>query len=262
MTKRGVFLFLLAFWALASAVSAQDKNLSLLDEYSMLSGHIDRAKTAFQSDNLEKCEKEVLFCLGRLPEHHEAHFLLSQILYKRGEFERALEHIQAAEEGFLKLNEAVSLLGQQKMKKQIYNVVNRIDDVQEATEADDAAKSRGSCQVNRYDKAVQDAKEELNKEGRWNETDRSKKISQIPANYHYFHGNDLFRLKRLPEAEAEYLLVIKTDPGHSGAYNNLINLLFMQRRLDEARAFLSQAEAHKAAISPGLKKAVLETARK
>lgn len=50
--------------------------------------------------------------------------------------------------------------------------------------------------------------------------------------------------------------------GYREAYNNLINLLFMQKRLDEVRTFLSQAEAQRSAINSGLKKTVLETAEK
>jgi len=262
MKKSGVFLVWLAVWALAHAVPAQDKNLALLNEYSILSGHIEKAKTAFQRDNLTKCEQEVLFCLERLPEHQEAHFLLSQILYKKGEFEKALEHIQAAEEGYLKMTEAASVLEQQKMKEQLDSVGSLIDNAREAAAADDEANRWGSCQVGRSGKAAQDAKDKLSKEERLYEKGRAKEISPIPANYFYFHGNCLFRLKRLPEAEAQYLQAIKADPRYGEAYNNLINLLFMEKRLDEARTFLSQAEAHEAAITPGLKKAVLEKAGK
>ncbi|MCX6572063.1 MAG: tetratricopeptide repeat protein [Candidatus Aminicenantes bacterium] len=262
MKRRGIFLSWLALWALTQAVSAQDKNLALLGEYSSLSAHIERAKNAFQRDNLAKCEQEVLFCLEKLPEHQEAHFLMSQVLYKRGEFEKALEHILAAEEGYLKLTEAVSFLEQQKIKKKMDNMASLFDDVQEYTVADKAAKSRGSCQPDRYSKDLQDAKDTLAKEERWNEADPNQEASPIRANYHYWHGNCLFRLKQLPETEAEYRLAIKADPRHSEAYNNLINLLFLEKRLDEARAFLSQAEAHKASIHPSLKKAVLEIARK
>jgi len=262
MKKREAFLVWLAVWALAQAVPAQDKNLTLLNEYSILSGHIEKAKTAFQSDHPAQCEQEVLFCLERLPEHHEAHFLLSQILYKRDAFEKALEHIRAAEEGYLKMTAAASILQQQKMREQLDSVGSLIDNAREAAAADDAANRRGSCQVERYGKAAQDAKNKLSKEERLDEMGRDKEISPIPAHYFYFHGNCLFRLKRLPEAEAQYLLAIKADPRYGEAYNNLINLLFMEKRLDEARTFLSQAEAHEAAISPGLKKAVLEKAGK
>ncbi len=262
MKKSGVFLVWLAVWALAHAVPAQDKNFVLLNEYSILSGHIEKAKIAFQKGDLTKCEKDVLFCLKRLPEHQEAHFILSQILYKKGEFEKALEHVQAAEEGYLKMTEAASVLEQKKMKEQLDSVSSLIDNAREAAAAYDAADRRGSCQVERYGKAAQDAKEKLSKEERLDEMGRGKKISPIPANYFYFHGNCLFRQKRLPEAEAQYLKAISADPRDGEAYNNLINLLFMEKRLDEARNFLSQAEAHEAVIAPGLKKAVLEKAGK
>jgi tetratricopeptide (TPR) repeat protein len=262
MRKGKAVLFGLAFWALTQAIFPQDKNLALLGRYSSLSNHIEKAKTAFRRGNMAKCEQEALFCLERLTRHHEAHFLMSQVLYQRGEFGKALEHIQAAEEGYLKLTEAVSLLEQQKLKEKTDSVASLFDDVQEYTVADNATKNRGSCQPDRYAKPLQDAKEKLIKEGRWDERDQGQMISQIPADYHYIHGNCLFRLKRLPEAEAAYLLAIKINPGYGEAYNNLINLLFMQKRLDEARACLSQAEAHKASIHPGLKKAVLETGGK
>lgn len=262
MRKRQAILFWLALWALTQTVSAQDKNFTLLNGYTRLSDHIEKAKTDFRRGNLAKCEQEALFCLERLPEHHEAHLLMSQVLYKRGEFGEALDHIQAAEEGYLKLTEAVSLSEKQKMMEKTENMAGLIDEVRDYTAADSAAKNRNSCQPDQYAKPLQDAKEKLIKEGRSAATDPKQKISQIPADYHYFHGNCLFRLKRLSEAEAEYLLAIKIDPRYGEAYNNLINLLFMQKRSDEARAFLSQAEAHKASIHPGLKKAVLEATGK
>jgi hypothetical protein len=43
---------------------------------------------------------------------------------------------------------------------------------------------------------------------------------------------------------------------------NLINHLFVEKRLAEARFFPARAEAHKAAVNQGLKKAVLETEAK
>jgi pentatricopeptide repeat protein len=262
MKRSRVALFSFVFWALALSLPAQDKNLDLLGEYARLSTPIERAKTAFRRDDLKKCEREALLCLEKLPEHQEAHFLMSQVLYKRGEFEKALEHIRAAEEGYLKLTEAVAAVEQQKIKKQTEKMASLVDDVRDYTAADEAAKSRGSCQPDRYSKDLQDAKDKLAKEGRLTETDPSQYVSPIPANYHYSHGNDLFRLKRQPEAEAEYRLAIQKDPGYGEAYNNLINLLFMQKRIDEARSLLSEAQAHKAPVQPGLKKAVLEAARK
>jgi len=43
-------------------------------------------------------------------------------------------------------------------------------------------------------------------------------------------------LKERPAAEAQYRRALAKDPDLGEAYNNLINLLFMDGRLDEARA--------------------------
>jgi len=261
MKKKIMALFGLVLCALIRIVSAQDKNVALLNAYATLSDRIGRAEAALKRGgrgDLENCEKEALFCLGKLPEHHEAHLLMSQVFYKRGEYVPALEHVRAAEEGFLKLTEAMTVMEQKRMKEQADSVAGLIDDVQDYTAADQAAKSRGSCQPYRYSKDLEDAKNKLIKEGRWTDKDPSQAMTQVPAEYRFWHGNCLFRLKRLPEAEAEYLLAVKINPAYAEAYNNLINLLYIEKRLDEARSLLSQAEAHKASIQPGLKKAVLE----
>ncbi len=257
MKNKSIAMFGLALCALIRIVSAQDKDVALLNEYSRLSDRIDKAAAAFKRGDLDKCEKEVLFCLEKLPQHHEAHLLMSQVFSKRGEYPGALEHIRAAEDGYLKLTEAIAVVEQKRKKAQTDSVANLIDDVQDYASADSATKNRGSCQPDRYSKALEDAKNKLVKEGRWNEKDPAQMMTQVPADYHYLHGNCLFRLKRLPEAEAEYRLAVRINPAFGDAYNNLINILFMEKRLDEARALLAQAEAHKAPVHPGLKKAVL-----
>lgn len=262
MLKKIVFPAWLAACLLAQAIPAQDKDFNLLNEYSMLSSRIEKARTAFTKGNLEKCEQEALYCLKKLADHHEAHYLLTQVLYKRGEFEKALGHIQAAEEGHLKMTEAAFSLEQRRKEEQMDLVGILIENAQVAEAAEKSATQRGSCGVNRFSKATQEAKEKLSKEESLDDTGRSQAYAQIPVNYFYSHGNCLFRLKRLPEAEAQYLRAIDTNPRYGEAYNNLINLLYMEKRLDEARVFAVKAEANQAAINPGLKKAVLEKAGK
>lgn len=260
MIRKYPWLCLLALGVLAQAAPAQDKSLTLLDAYSKLEARVESARTAFRKGNTAKCEREALFCLDRLPAHQEAHFLMSQVLYKKGEFDRALEHVRAAEQGYIEWAEAVAALEQQKLKRQAEGMPDLIDEVQEYADADAAARARGSCQPDRFSKGLQDAKDRLAKEGEENATDLGSRSSRVPAPYHYAHGNCFFRLQRLSEAEAEYRLAVKADPGFGETYNNLINLLFIQKRLDEARECLSQAEAHKARVHPDLKKAVLEMA--
>lgn len=258
MKKAGLAFFGLALCAALRIVSAQDKNVALLNQYSALSEHADRAAAALKHRDLEKCEREALVCLEKLPWHHEARLLMCQVLYKRGDFGGALDHIRAAEDGYLALTGAISAVEQQRKKAQTDSVAGLIDDVQEIGAADAATKGRGSCQPDRYSKALEDAKNKLIKDGQWNDDNPDQATMQIPAQYHYLHGNCLFRLKRLAEAAAEYQLAVRINPDYGDPYNNLINVLFMEKRLEQARAFLAQAEAHKAAVHPGLKQAVLD----
>ncbi len=256
--KKAVFILL---WLLLGGLSAraQDKELALLDGYARLAGHIEAARSAYKKDNVGKCEREVLYCLHRLPEHQEAHFLMSGILSKRGEYGKALEHIRAAEAGFVKWIEAVDMVQLRKQKRQAEKAAMGIDSVIAAAADEAAAIGRGSCQVPTYSRAVEVAKEALAKSERTDDLEQDAAASRIPAAYRLFHGNALFKLGRLPEAETEYRLAIEADPGCAEAYNNLINILFAAKRLDEARALLSQAEARQASIHPGLRKAVLES---
>lgn len=69
------------------------------------------------------------------------------------------------------------------------------------------------------------------------------------------------RLKEGSAAEARYRKALAKDPDLREAYNNLANLLFMGGRVEEARTWLAQAEAHHAPVHPELKKAVLGRSR-
>jgi tetratricopeptide (TPR) repeat protein len=268
MNKKSVILFGLALGVFIGIGPAQVRHVALVDEYSNLAGHIEEARSAFQRGDLAACEKEAQFCLEKVADHHEAHFLIGQVLYKRGEFQKALERAKAAEVGFARWAVAVADLRQPPAHEQGDRLASLSDDVRAAEEAESAALGKESYELDRLTKATRDAKAKLSAVEKAADAEAAAdggtplQILPIPANYHYFHGNCFFMLKRMPEAEAAYRLALKTDPDYGEPYNNLINLLFMERRLDEARALLAQAESHKAVVSPGLKKAVLEKSGK
>jgi len=259
MTRRiSVFLLLAAgLGGLILGLPAQDKDLTLMNAYSTLSPRIERAKTALRKDRLDKCESEALSCLRQLPEHQDAHFLLSQVLYKRGDFGTALDHICAAEVGYVRMARAISALDQRKRKSQSEALETLNKEVADLAAADAAVRGRGSCTPDRYTGALLESKNELaREEEEATRADGNRDLREVPAAYRYLHGNILFRLKRTAEAEAEYRQAIAKDPDFTETYNNLINLLYSGGRLEEARTVLAQAEAHKAKVHPELKKAV------
>ncbi|MCX6571288.1 MAG: tetratricopeptide repeat protein [Candidatus Aminicenantes bacterium] len=258
MRRSRILPYLLVLGVLVPRVWTQDKEMALINAYAALSPHIEKARAAFRKDRLDKCETEALTCLRLLPEHQEAHFLMSLVLYKRGEFSRALEHLQAAEAGYLMIAEALFLVGRQNLQRQSEDVIRLTDELADLAAAYAASKSHGSGLAEKYDQALQDSRQEMTRaEEARGRPDSNREASAIPALYRYWHGNILFMLKRPAEAETEYRQAIAKDPDFRETYNNLINLLFIGGRVDEARAILSQAEVHKAKIHPELKKAVL-----
>jgi Flp pilus assembly protein TadD len=80
----------------------------------------------------------------------------------------------------------------------------------------------------------------------------------VPAEYHFVHGNILFKMKRLDEAQRFYLAAVQADPRHSSAYTNLINIFLMSGDKANALKYLQLAESRKVAVNEKLKKAVLE----
>jgi tetratricopeptide (TPR) repeat protein len=250
-------LFPLAMAATVVAILAFGQE-ALVNCYAALSPHIQKARAAFKKDRLDKCETEAAFCLGKLAEHHEAHFLMSHVLYKRGELEPALAHIEAAEKGYRELSKELALAEKKAGQSQSEDLLRVTEQIADLAGAYAASKSHGNGMSDAYERALVDSRQEMIKaEGERGKSGPQGDGAPVPALYRFWHGNVLFRLKRLREAEVQYKRALATDPDFGEAYNNLINLLYLDGRVDEARQVLAQAEARKAKIHPGLKKAVL-----
>jgi len=259
MRRENKFFVFVAWSAIsAGAVLAQTDDVSILNKYKALESRIEKARKFFLAENYAKCEKEAAGCLEALPDHHEAHFFMAQVLYKRGELDKALEQMLSAESGFVRLQDIVDRVQQKKFEKQLDKKV----DLAEQLEDWSAALEQTTCMKGVYQGIVLDKEGKLNAESKNSESGLAKARARIPAEYAYFHGNCLFRLKKYAEAEEEYKIAIQIDPRHANACNNLINLLYMQKRLAEARILINQAEANNVAIVPGLKNAVFNNGGK
>jgi len=82
--------------------------------------------------------------------------------------------------------------------------------------------------------------------------------AEIPADYFYFHGNILFKMKKFQDAYAQYKEAIRINPQYGDAYKNLANLYYMSKQYQKALDCLSQAEANGVEINPDFRKAVLK----
>lgn len=243
----------LTLWA-----AAQQTDLAILEKYKALLGSMDKARSVFEKGDLAASDKELDKCLKSVPDHHEAHYFKAQIRYKQGDFAKGLEHMLTAESGYAHFAAVLEEARVNKMMKD----VEKEQALSDLIPALEKAYEQSVCKPPTYMAAITDAQNKLDETKNEKPDALRKGKSGAPAEYLYFHGNCLYRLKRFAEAEALYRDALAADPTHANASNNLISLLYGQKRYAEAVAALDQAESQKVQVQASLKKAVLDAAKK
>jgi len=256
MAKKLTFVLVLA--ALAAWCFAQTANLTLLEKYKTLLGTMDKARSAFDKGNGTACERELDRCLKAVPDHHEAHYFKAQMRYKEGDFVKALDHMTAAENGYAHF---LDVLEEAKVN-QMMKDVDKEQALADLIPALEKALDQSVCKPPTYMAAITDAKNKLDETKNEKPDALRKEKAAVPAEYQYFRGNCLYRLKRYEEAEFHYRGALEADPAHANATNNLLNLLYGQKRYADALAVLERADLLKVPVQEGLKKAVLDAAKK
>ena len=242
-----------ALWA-----GARQTDLSILEKYKAMLGSMDKARSAFEKGNLAASEKDLDKCLKAVPDHHEAHYYIAQICYKQGDFAKGLEHMLSAESGYAHFAAVMEDARLSKMMKD----VDKEQSLSDLIPALEKAYEQSICKPPTYMAAITDAQNKLNETKNEKPDALRKGKAAAPAEYLYFHGNCLYRLKRYEEAETLYKDALGADPAHANAANNLINLLYGQKRYADALAALEGAESQNVQVQAALKKAVLDAAKK
>jgi len=256
MFKKTITAVLIASSALWTAPRQYD--LSILQKYKALIGTMDKARSSFEKGDLAASEKHLDRCLRSVPDHHEAHYFKAQIRYRQGDFAKGLEHMETAENGYV--NFATALRNAQ--VSQMMKNAEKEETLSELIPALEKALEESICKPPTYMAAITDAEAKLAQAKNEKPDALRKDKSAMPAEYLYFRGNCLYRLKRFEEAEALYRDALAADPAHANAANNLINLLYGQKRYAEASAAIEQAEIQKVQVQAALKTAVLDAAKK
>jgi len=226
-----VFLFCLCGSSLAQEDFTREE-YKLFQKYQAANKRFEEGKKEFGKGKLDKAEKEFNECLNIMPEHADSYFMLAQIAYKNGDLELAKSRMEQAKENYhfivkMKMNmEQIRILKMQEAKNSgTYD--------ERGTEAIDHRLTRPVA-----------TKEE------------------IPADYHYIHGNILFKLREFQKAHDMYLEAITVDPKHKDAYNNLINIYLMSKQYQKGLEYLKMAEENDVKINEKLKEALLKAAGK
>lgn len=257
---RKIGLALIAGALLLALPLAAQKNFNqeereTMEKYKRAKIHFLKGVEYLSKGKLEKVQKEVDASLDIFPGYSDAHLLLAQLLYQQGQYENALQEIENAKSGF----SAIKKFYFDSYQNYIDNL--RMERDKKDTQIQELTQEMSSAQNPTLKQQLQDQINELktimntldNRLREW-----IPKAIDIPAEYHYIHGNILFKMKRYAEAMGFYEAAVQADPNHANAYNNLISILFSQGDMVRAMKYVEQAEANGVTVNEKLKKAVLE----
>jgi tetratricopeptide (TPR) repeat protein len=239
----------------------------LFKKYKSLNKNYEKGKMYFAREDYKKAKKEFEKILGKLPEHADAHFFLSQILYREGSLEEALSHMEKAKANYefsAKMKIKMAQVSKQKLeeKKQdledyLETLEERIVSLPQSSEVGEEVEDRKKRLLSKID--------EIKKQIKNIDTQLTMPIpseEEIPAEYCYINGNIYFKMKKFQEAHDQYQEAVKIDPTHGDSYNNLAALYFQVKQYQKALNYLNQAEENGAEVNPEFKKAVLKAIEK
>jgi len=258
-TLQGAAMALVALSLALAAPLAAQKDFSqtekeMLAKYKQARAHFLKGGEHLKSGKLEKAEKEADVSLGILPRSADARLRKAELAYQRGRYEDALTEITIAKDDFVTVKDLYAFFYQDyldRLRKQRDDLDNYVKDM--STNVSDKGSSQGR---NPAQAAISKAKQDIA------EIDRKlyepvPQTLEVPAEFHYIHGNILFKLKRFAEARDQYQAAVKADPRHANAWNNLINIHFASGDQANALRLLEEAETNGVQVNAKLKQAIL-----
>jgi tetratricopeptide (TPR) repeat protein len=233
----------------------------LFKKYKSLDKNYEKGKMYFAREDYKKAKKEFESILKKLPEHADAHYFLSQVLYKEGNLEEALRHVEKAKDNHkfsIKMKIKLVQVSKQKLeekKKELEDDLKKLEEeiislpqTSETGEEAEDRKKRIQSKIDEIKVQIENINTQLNLPLSVEE--------EMPAAYCYLNGNIYFRMKKFQEAHDQYQETIRLDPKNGDAYNNLAALYFQVKQYQKAMDCLNQAEENGAKVNPEFKKAV------
>ena len=245
--------------ALAFSLAAQkdfnQKERETVEKYKRAKVHFLKSAEHLKKGKMEKARKEADVCLEIFPGYADAHLLVAQLQYQQGQYEAALKKIETAKSAFDTFNKFYAFSYQEyltRLREERDRRDSQISELGQMMESAPSADEKRRLQ-DQIDKAKQNLTTLDNRL-----RDPIPDTLDLPAEYHFIHGNILFKMKRFDQAQGFYLAAVQADPGHANAYNNLINIFFAKGDMAQALKYLKQAEDNGVKVIGGLKKAVLD----
>jgi Tfp pilus assembly protein PilF len=225
------FLFGLCGWSFSQEDFTREE-YKLFQKYQAANKRFEKGKNEFGKGKIDKAEKEFNESLKIMPQHADSYFMLAQIAYKKGDLELARSQIETAKENYHFIV---------KMKMNMEQIrINKMRDARDSGKYDE----RGTQALDHR------------------LTTPVATIEEVPADYHYIHGNILFKLREFQQAHDMYVQAVTAEPKHKDAYNNLINIYLMSKQYQKGLDYLKMAEDNDVTINEKLKEALLKAASK
>jgi tetratricopeptide (TPR) repeat protein len=261
LTQSLIAVLIFLFLGGAMALLSQDQTLDSIDneilqKYKTVNRDFLKGRELVVKQKYDQARQILLKVLDRMPEHPEASYLLAQIYYKEGDFEKGLTTIQNAETHFssvqrILFKQQLKLGDQYSSNKQEIN--QEIQVLQSQLSQAKSEEERRDLQRQIVEKQGQSSTMEMH-----NKEQSLYESTGMPADYSHIHGNLLFKMKRYQEALDQYLKAVQSDPKYGSAYNNIANLYFMAKKYDKALEYIEKAEANGVKVHPDFKNAVLK----
>ncbi len=251
-----LLLILLLSAGLSAQIAYNEGDQKMREAYKRANPLYLKANKFLAKNDLKQAEQKALECLAIMPEHANATYLIAQMQMKRQEFPQALETIVKAKENFKLMAGLITFTHQEYMNslrskiEGLEQAKANYEEMLSALGQNNTSRAKYEGHLVKVDAQIDAIRNQLR--------EPIPQTFSIPADYHYIHGNILFRLRRFAESVEQYTQAIEADPTHSNAYNNLSLALFSLNRYDEAMDCLIRAETAGAKVNPEFKKALTE----
>jgi len=199
---------------------------------------------ALQTGELERARESFNESLKILPSYPDAHIGLGQIAMGQGSFEEALNHFNAAKEGYRELGESLVDV-QARRYADAQRQINQLQDSIRQIQSQGAGGGMLQVNINTMENQIQQlqAIEPPNREA----------ASEPPGEVYFYIGNALFQLNRRPEALEAWETCRDKSPKFAMVHNNLALVYMMSGRLEAAKESLAKAEELGFPVNPQFK---------
>jgi tetratricopeptide (TPR) repeat protein len=235
--------------AAQSSPAGEETAVSLLLKYKAQEKTLARAEKLLKKRQAAGAEAGLRQCLQGVPEHYQAHYLLALLAAERNDFAAALGHMDRAESELERLSGLCRAWQEEHAREQTA-------DRELVSGAAQESMITSPCATNstRIDTARLDRERGVGKGSGLAPLDPRR--FEIPAGWHFAHGNFLYKSRRWSEAAARYRRAVEQDPLLVAAWNNLLSALLLAGQGGEARLMLERAAQAGVDLNPELRRAV------